>query len=79
MSFLYFIGQVVTHVGMVHTSAIKPAQRLVVVRASVRGIGSPPVEQNWYWVRAVIEGDKGQLLQSEPIECVEAELTLYPT
>ncbi len=78
MAFAYDIAQVLTHVGMVHSSAIKNPQRLVVAGRSVRASGDPVTDRNWYWCRAIIEGQLCQYAERELIECVEEELTPYP-
>jgi len=79
MEFAFDIAQVLTHVGMLHASAQRPAQRLVVATRSVRAIGDPLTDRNWYWCRAIIEGERCQYAERELIECVEEELTVYPT
>ena len=78
MAFAYAITQLLTHVGMLHASAQKPAQRLVVISRFVRASGDPMTERNWYLCRPIIEGDKCQYGDT-PVEFAEEELSIYPT
>ena len=79
MAFAYSIAQVLTHVGMVHGSAQKPAQRLVVASRSVRPAGDPMTDRNWYSCRAIVEGEKCQYVSNGLVDFVEEELQPYPT
>ena len=78
MAFAYDIVQVLTHVGMVHSSAQKDPQRLVVVSRSVKATGDLPQDRRYYWCRAIVEGERCQYAERELIECVEEELIPYP-